>query len=105
MRGAGAIVELDGRPVGDGRPGPVAARLTAALQAMQDSDSAAGLQREAEARLAGSLLVSVETVGEGAILSFAHDPAFRLFWRATMPLLLNAVLYGPSGGLEPAGSR
>jgi len=33
VRGAVAIVELDGRPVGDGRPGPVAARLAAALDA------------------------------------------------------------------------
>jgi hypothetical protein len=27
---------------------------------------------------------------------FAQDPAFRGFWRATVPLLLNATLYGPS---------
>lgn len=31
VRRAVAIVELDGRPVGDGRPGPLAARLAAAL--------------------------------------------------------------------------
>lgn len=57
---------------------------------------------EAEARLAGSLLVGVETLGDGAILTFAHDPAFRLFWRATMPIALNGILHGPS--LLDAGS-
>jgi len=66
----------------------------------RDSDPVlAGLAwEEAEQRLAGSLLVGVEPVGEGAILLFAQDPAFRLFWRATMPLLLNGVLHGPSLG-------
>jgi branched-subunit amino acid aminotransferase/4-amino-4-deoxychorismate lyase len=33
VRGAVAIVEIDGRPVGDGRPGPVSARLAAILAA------------------------------------------------------------------------
>lgn len=31
VSGAAAVVEVDGRPVGDGRPGPVARRLAAAL--------------------------------------------------------------------------
>jgi D-alanine transaminase len=31
VRGARPIVALDGRPVGDGRPGPLAAALAAAL--------------------------------------------------------------------------
>ncbi len=51
---------------------------------------------EATDRLAGSLLVGVESVGAGRIVVFAQDPTFRGFWRATMPLLLNSVLYGPS---------
>jgi hypothetical protein len=54
---------------------------------------------EAEQRLAGSLLVGTEARGRGSVVLFAQDPAFRLFWRATTPLLLNAVLYGPSMGL------
>ena len=57
---------------------------------------------EAEERLAGSLLVGMETRGTGAVVLFAQDPAYRLFWRATTPILLNAVLYGPSIGV---GSR
>ena len=57
---------------------------------------------EAEERLAGSLLVGLETRGRGSVVLFAQDPAFRLFWRATTPILLNALLYGPSAGV---GSR
>lgn len=51
---------------------------------------------EAEERLAGSLLVSLERVGGGAVVLFAHEPDFRLFWRGTAPLFLNSVLYLPS---------
>jgi hypothetical protein len=51
---------------------------------------------EAEERLAGSLLVSVEPAGRGAVVLFAQEPDFRLFWRGTAPLFLNAVLYVPS---------
>jgi hypothetical protein len=51
---------------------------------------------EAEARLEGALLVSVERAGRGAVVLFAQEPDFRLFWRGTAPLFLNAVLYGPS---------
>ncbi len=54
---------------------------------------------EAEERLAGSLLVGMETRGKGGVVVFAQDPAFRLFWRATTPILLNALLYGPSTGV------
>jgi hypothetical protein len=54
---------------------------------------------EAEERLAGSLLVGVEGRGKGSVVLFAQNPAFRLFWRATTPIFLNAVLYGPSAGL------
>lgn len=51
---------------------------------------------EAEERLAGSLLVSLERVGGGAVVLFAHEPDFRLFWRGTAPLFLSSVLYLPS---------
>jgi hypothetical protein len=58
---------------------------------------------EAKQRLAGSLLVSAEPRGNGSVILFLHDPAFRLFWRATTPLLLNAVMYGTSTGLGGRG--
>jgi hypothetical protein len=54
---------------------------------------------EAEQRLAGSLLVGQEGRGKGSVIVFAEDPDFRLFWRATAPIFLNALLYGPSAGL------
>lgn len=54
---------------------------------------------EAEERLAGSLLVGMESHGNGGVVVFAQEPTFRLFWRGTMPLFLNAVLYGPSTGV------
>jgi hypothetical protein len=54
---------------------------------------------EAEERLAGSLLVGMEPRGSGALVLFAQDPAYRLFWRATAPIFLNAVLFGPSAGV------
>lgn len=47
---------------------------------------------EARERLRGALLVSTESVGEGRLVLFAEEPAFRAFWRGTAPLLANAVL-------------
>jgi hypothetical protein len=70
------------------------------LLARADSPVVAGFAwPEAEERLAGSLLVGMETRGKGGVVVFAQDPAFRLFWRATTPILLNALLYGPSTGV------
>jgi hypothetical protein len=37
-----------------------------------------------------------EPYGRGQVITFADDPHFRLFWRATLPVFLNAVLYSPS---------
>jgi hypothetical protein len=54
---------------------------------------------EAVQRLAGSLQVGVDSRGRGSLVLFAQDPAYRLFWRGTAPLFLNAVLFGPSTGL------
>ncbi len=51
---------------------------------------------EAAERLRGALLLSSEKQDRGQVVLFAQDPAFRGFWRGTMPLLLNAVLYEPN---------
>jgi hypothetical protein len=51
---------------------------------------------EARQVLPGALLMAAEERGRGHVVVFTQDPAFRLFWRGTMPLLLDAVLYGPS---------
>lgn len=55
---------------------------------------------EARERLAGALLVATEAVDRGRLVLFAQEPDFRLVWRGTAPLLLNAVLYGPSWGVK-----
>lgn len=44
----------------------------------------------------GSAFLVSEPVGDGRVITFANDPFFRLFWRGTVPLLFNAVLYSPS---------
>ncbi len=51
---------------------------------------------EAKQVLPGTLLMGADSLGDGKVVVFTQDPAFRLFWRGTMPLLLDAVLYGPS---------
>jgi hypothetical protein len=52
--------------------------------------------QEARDQLPGALLAASERRGDGRVVVFTQDPAFRLFWRGTMPLLLNALLLGPS---------
>jgi Zinc carboxypeptidase len=47
-------------------------------------------------RLKGSVYVVAEPHGRGQVITFADDPHFRLFWRATLPVFLNAVIYSPS---------
>ena len=70
------------------------------VAAAQDPVIAGFAWPEAKQRLAGSLLVGTETRGSGSIVLFVQEPDFRLFWRGTMPLLLNAVMYGPALGLS-----
>lgn len=47
-------------------------------------------------RIKGSVYVVSEPSGKGQVITFADDPHFRLFWRGTLPIFLNAVLYSPS---------
>jgi len=69
---------------------------TDVVTAARDEPVVAGFAwPESRRRLAGSLLVGSERVGRGRLVLFAQDPVFRSFWRGTMPLLLNAVVYGP----------
>ncbi|HEU4456525.1 MAG TPA: M14 family metallopeptidase, partial [Longimicrobium sp.] len=42
----------------------------------------------------GAWLVT-KRMGQGSVVLFADDPLFRLFWRSTQPLYVNAVLLGP----------
>lgn len=47
-------------------------------------------------RMKGSPYLIDEPYGRGQAITFTDEPHFRLFWRGTLPLLLNAVLYSPS---------
>lgn len=47
-------------------------------------------------RLEGAPYLVIEKNGKGKVITFTDDPNFRLFWRGTYPLLMNAILYGPS---------
>ena len=47
-------------------------------------------------RVKGSAYVLREPVGDGSVITFADEPNYRMFWRGTLPLFLNSVLYSPS---------
>jgi hypothetical protein len=47
-------------------------------------------------RLKGAAYVVNEAYGSGNVITFADEPHFRLFWRGTLPIFMNAVLYSPS---------
>ena len=47
-------------------------------------------------RLKGSIYLVSEPYGKGNVITFADQPNYRLFWRGTLPLFLNAVIYSPS---------
>jgi hypothetical protein len=47
-------------------------------------------------RFSGAVYLASERVERGRIVTFADEPHFRLFWKATLPPLLNAVIYSPS---------
>jgi hypothetical protein len=47
-------------------------------------------------RIKGSVYVASESYGRGQVITFADDPYFRMFWRGTLPIFLNAVVYGPT---------
>jgi hypothetical protein len=67
-------------------------RVDVLLVRRQDPVLAGVVWPDSVPRLAGSLLVARETLGRGRVVSFSQDPYFRLFWRGTTPLFLNAVL-------------
>jgi hypothetical protein len=51
---------------------------------------------ETERRLKGTAFAIDEPTGDGHVIMIEGSPAFRLFWRSTERLLLNAVIYGPT---------
>jgi hypothetical protein len=57
---------------------------------------------EAAQRIANSAFLTRESSGHGQIILFAAEPVFRGAALATNRLLLNALVYGPGLGAEPA---
>ena len=51
---------------------------------------------ETERRLMGTAYAVDEPTGDGHVIMMEGSSAFRLFWRSTERLLLNAVIYGPT---------
>lgn len=47
-------------------------------------------------RVKGAAYVVSEPYGRGNVITFANEPFYRLFWRGTLPIFLNAVIYSPS---------
>ena len=45
---------------------------------------------------AGAAAVIDEPVGEGHIILFSDEPGDRAMWLGSVPMLVNALLYGPS---------
>jgi hypothetical protein len=63
----------------------------------KDDPVASGVAwQESIDRLKGSAFLVSEPYGRGNVITFADEPHFRLFWRGTLPLFLNAVIYSPS---------
>ena len=47
-------------------------------------------------KMKGAAYLVAEPFGRGHVITFADEPYLRSFWRGTLPLFLNAVLYSPS---------
>ena len=76
---------------------PVAHRVDNIVTIPQEDPLLSGVAwPESIERIAGSVYLVAEPVGRGSVITFADDPHYRLFWRGTLPLFLNAVLYSPS---------
>ncbi|HEY2829347.1 MAG TPA: M14 metallopeptidase family protein [Thermoanaerobaculia bacterium] len=52
--------------------------------------------KESIDKMKGAAYLVSEPYGRGQVITFADEPHFRSFWRGTLPLFLNAVLYSPS---------
>jgi hypothetical protein len=51
---------------------------------------------DSEEQMAGTSWLIDEPNGEGHVVMFAADPNYRLFWRATTRMFLNAVMLSPT---------
>jgi Zinc carboxypeptidase len=76
---------------------PVSHMVDNVVTVAKDRPLVAGVAwNESIDRLKGAAYLVSEPFGRGQVITFADEPHFRLFWRGTLPLFMNAVLYGPS---------
>ena len=76
---------------------PVSHLVDNVVTIARDKPLVAGVAwNESIERLKGSAYLVSEPYGKGQVITFADDPHFRLFWRGTLPLFMNAILYSPS---------
>ena len=80
---------------------PVAHTVDNIVTIVRDKPLVAGVAwNESIERLKGSAYLVSEPFGKGEVITFADEPHFRLFWRGTLPLFMNAILYSPSFSRE-----
>jgi hypothetical protein len=76
---------------------PVAHRVDNIVTIVKDNPLVSGVAwPESLDKIKGSAYMVSEPYGRGQVITFAHEPHFRLFWRGTLPLFMNAILYSPS---------
>ena len=76
---------------------PVGHKVDNIVTIAKDNPLASGVAwPESLDRIKGSAYMVSEPYGRGQVITFADEPHFRLFWRGTLPLLMNAILYTPS---------
>jgi hypothetical protein len=76
---------------------PVAHRVDNIVTITKDNPLVSGVAwPESIDRMKGAVYMVSEPYGRGQVITFADEPHFRLFWRGTLPLFMNAVLYSPS---------
>ena len=54
-------------------------------------------------KVKGSSVVRISVLGQGRVIGFTENLAFRAFWFGTNKLLMNAIFYGPI--IDPASAR
>jgi hypothetical protein len=76
---------------------PVAHRVDNIVTITKDNPLVSGVAwPESQERMKGAAYMVSEPYGRGQVITFADEPHFRLFWRGTLPLFMNAILYSPS---------
>lgn len=76
---------------------PVSHRVDNIVTVAQENPLLSGVAwPESLERVGGSAYLVSEPHGRGSVITFSDEPHYRLFWRGTLPLFLNAVLYSPS---------